>query len=109
VEASYETYIAVKDGKAMAAFGISTHGDLNEVGVPWLLATPEIKSISREFLRTSKQFVERWILYHDVLTNAVDLRHHEAHRWLLWLGFKAVAKHSHFGVTKEPFIQFNYV
>jgi hypothetical protein len=106
VQMSYEARVAVVNGDAHAAFGIATFGDNNEVGIPWLLATPEIKTWGRQFLRVSEQFVQRWLRSHEVLTNAVDVRHHEAHKWLHWLGFEVTQVHPQFGVGKMPFLQF---
>ena len=85
--ASRETLAGRVDGVAICAFGVGQATLLSDVGIPWLLGTPEIRQHSRVFLRASKRWVEGQARRYTMLENFVDSRHTRAVKWLGWLGF----------------------
>lgn len=108
VDVSYSSRVALVDGVPQVAFGIAT-GNTGEVGVPWLLSTPEIKQWSTRFLLMSAKVVDMWKRDHKILTNMTDARHEEAHKWLKWLGFEFVEVIEQYGHEKRPFWRFQHV
>ena len=70
-------------------FGMASHscrcGD--EVGVPWLLGTPSLRSVRIGFLKESKFWVRQMHKFHPVLWNVVDARNDLHLTWLKWVGF----------------------
>jgi len=90
-------------GKAIAMFGVS--GDRNKVGIPWMLATNDIKGIRKQFIRGCKPYLEAMHSDYPVLTNYVWAENSLHIAWLKWLGFK-FADHLPLGRNGEMFIRF---
>ena len=69
-------------------WGVSRCGCLlSETGAPWLLGTPAILQIQREFLRQCPAYVERMQAEYPRLENYVHAGNRASMRWLGWLGF----------------------
>lgn len=66
----------------IGVFGCTRHG------IPWMLASKNLKKYWRQFLRESKRVVQGWLEEHGVLQNFVGEDHDVARRWLEWLGFE---------------------
>ena len=75
------------------------------MGVPWLLATDELESCARPFLRRSRKAVKEMMNGYSVLRNYVDARNTVAIRWLGWIGFKILPAEP-FGADGLPFHPF---
>ncbi len=103
---SRETYVGLAYGVPICAFGIGQRTLLDNVGIPWLLGTPEIRKHPRPFLRVSKNWVERAARGYTRLENWVDVRHTRAVKWLKWLGFTVEAP-TPFGPDLMPFHRFH--
>jgi hypothetical protein len=85
---SSHAWTGLIDGKPVLMFGIVDANILTGTGVPWLLATPEIETRQREFLKRSIGFRDQLLGRYSVLRNFVDVRNVVSIRWLTWLGFK---------------------
>jgi hypothetical protein len=68
-------------GRVVALFGCSASG------APWLLATDDLETHWRWFLRNSQEIVRLMQGDHPIITNAVDTRNDRHVRWLRWAGF----------------------
>ena len=69
------------------------------VGAVWLVGTDAITHGRWSFLRESRQ----WL---DLLFNYVDERNTVHLRWIEWLGFTFVARHTKYGYEQRPFLEF---
>lgn len=65
-------------------FGV---GGVDRVGVPWMLASPLLTKIRKQFLRESKAFLDEMSCGYDKLWNVAWSKNTEHLRWLKWLGF----------------------
>jgi len=60
----------------------------------------------RTFLRQSKIELRKILKEYPVLFNVVDSRNEVHVRWLQWMGFTFIKKHSEYGPEKRPFYEF---
>lgn len=72
--------------KVIAMFGVAKAN--NGEGVPWMLASEDLKKIKKSFLKECHQYVERMFDGYEVLTNCVWSQNTIHIQWLRWLGFK---------------------
>lgn len=103
---SRETFVGLVDGEPICAFGIGQRTLMDNVGIPWLLGTPEIRKHPRPFLRVSKNWIERAAQDYVRLENWVDVRHTRAVKWLKWLGF-TLEEPTPFGPDRMMFHRFH--
>lgn len=99
----------VKDGRVIALSGVSEdpHFDTARgIGRPWMLASPELKTIRKSFLRECRGFVEGWLEYHGYLEGYVWTKNAVHVQWLEWLGFKFDPPVP-FGINNELFMRFH--
>lgn len=101
-ELSPKCWAVIHKDKVIALFGVSHAGN---VGVPWMLASDELKDIKKSFLRECKDYVARMGEGHDLLTNYVWVGNTVHIQWLKWLGFTFLDP-VEFGIYKKPFMQF---
>lgn len=71
----------------VAVFGVAPSPLGGGAGAPWMVATPRISEVSREFLIASVSEVETMRHGWTVLKNAVHGGNEVSVRWLRWLGF----------------------
>lgn len=98
--------VRADDWGLIAMFGVGPHPANPEVGIPWLLASDRLESISRAFLRGCRPYISLMQSWYPTLTNVVDARNDVARRWLEWCGFSPCNWHDQFGVAQIPFIQY---
>lgn len=91
--------------KAIGLFGVGANHANPDWGSPWLLATPELESISFTFLKQSRECVQRMLERHSFLENWVDQRNLTSIRWLKWCGF-TIFDPEPFGVENKMFCRF---
>lgn len=108
VQLGGQPYTGLIDGKVACMMGVHRHTITSNKGVPWLLTTHLVDQHPRLFLRYCKIGMEEiktgWGFDH--LENFVDVRHHEAIRWLKWLGF-TIHPEAPYGVFGMPFHRFD--
>ena len=76
------------EGVPAFMWGVSRRGCiLSDVGVPWLLGTDAIHKVSREFLKQSRDYVDRMQDGFTRLENFVHAENRLSIRWLKWCGF----------------------
>lgn len=91
---------ALVDGRELFVIGCAA-GD-NGVGVPWLLATDEVRRYPKTLTAVTKRHIAEWMTRWSHLVNAVDARSTVNVRWLQRLGFTVQAPKP-LGLKGEPF------
>lgn len=87
--ASEEAWTAVINGRPALMWGVARRGCVFSIkGIPWLLATDDIKKCQVEFLKQSRMWVERMMENFAVLENYVYEENLLSIRWLKWCGFE---------------------
>lgn len=94
-------------GRMLAIFGVVKLSD--ELGCPWMVATPLLLAHQFYFLRHCKPWVDKLSSGFNCLANCVDARNELHIKWLKWCGFQFTKLHQEFGVAKIPFWQFEKV
>jgi hypothetical protein len=87
-EISTKCWTILLGDQPIGAFGVAPEGLLSNKGIPWLLATDDLKKISYNFLRQSKEHVREMLEQYDRLENHVDIENKISSNWLKWCGFK---------------------
>lgn len=105
IEASEQAYTALVDGEPIAIFGVCPT-DNPSVGVVWLLGSDVISAHRIDFLRKSRDWVERFQSKYPVLCNSIDARNTVHIKWLQWLGFTFIQELQNHGVEHRLFYQF---
>lgn len=100
---SGETFAVAWKGRVIALFGCS--GIPGVVGIPWMLASPELSQIRKEFVRECRSYVLMMLSVYGHLENHVWCGNRVHIRWLEWLGFSFDPPAPH-GIYDEPFQRF---
>lgn len=100
-------WTGVVDGEPICMFGVTPWSILGAAGAPWMIGTTLIKPNARPFLKESRRALEAMKEPYDLLLNFVDARHHEAVRWLRWLGF-TIQEPVPYGPDGMPFHPFEW-
>ena len=79
-------------------FGVSPHFE-EGIGFIWLLGTDEIKDISWQFLRESREWLEKISSPYKMVCNMVHEENTVHIKWLKFLGFTFLKR-------TKPFIEF---
>ena len=86
-------WAVLKNGVAVALFGVDTVDRV--IGLPWFVATDEIKSINSFIARHSKEYIGYMREGFDSLSNFVDSNNKGTLRWLQWCGFSILDPVTH--------------
>lgn len=98
--------LAVYDKKGKIVFLCGVRNINNRLGQVWLLASPELETISISFLRNCRQVADLYTKDHTLLFNYVDERNELHIKWLKWCGFTFINRIEEFGFEKRPFLEF---
>lgn len=74
-------------GEAFAIFGVGAMSSISDVGVPWLLATDEVREYCVPFAKHCREYVGEMHKGFEELENYVDGRNKLSMAWLKWCGF----------------------
>lgn len=88
--------------KPVAMFGVT---GANGVGVPWMLATDDLKRIRKSFLRECRSYAMELHNEYPLLVNHVWAKNTVHIQWLRWLGF-ILSTPEPYGPDNEMFIRF---
>jgi hypothetical protein len=100
-----ESWVGCVDDRPVGIYGlVGTPDPL--VGVPWMLASEDLVSHQKWFLRNCRAGVEEMQRRYPVLFNFVDARNAVHVRWLRWCGFTFIHLHKEFGHERRPFYEF---
>jgi hypothetical protein len=103
-ESLHGMWVGVKNDIPEIIFGLVHATD--ELGVPWMMCTDELKRSPKEFVRLCKKWVQGFSRMYPVLRNYVYAKNELHIRWLKWCGFEFTKLHESHGFTKEPFWEF---
>ena len=108
VDASSAPRAWVVNNQVVTMFGVAHETQLSGFGIPWLLASTQVKKLWRPFLRGSKMIAKEWQSRYPALRNRVDARHKDAVAWVNWMGF-TMKPAEPFGPDGVPFHEFEWV
>lgn len=75
-------------------------------GVIWMLASNKLLTHRCAFLRSAGWWVDKIQEELPLVYNLVDERNRLHIKWLKWMGFTFLQRHSQFGPQKLPFLEF---
>ena len=104
VRFSHLPLTVMNEDRVVMIMGVIPQG--KNLGMIWLLSSPEIKNISIAFLRNCKGVLDLYHKSFPVLYNYIDARNTVHLNWLKWLGFNFIKEHEKFGYEKRKFIEF---
>jgi hypothetical protein len=96
--------LTLKDGTPVAMFGVTNCNE--HFGAIWMMGTPQIKDIHREFLRHCKDWMPVLHQKYPLLGNVVYAKNDIHIKWLKFMGFQFIAKHKQLGNMDLPFYEF---
>jgi hypothetical protein len=102
---SRDPMVALADGRVAAFYGVEMDHVFSPVAVPWLLSTDLMGQHWAAAARLSRKWVQYQRQRYDLLFNYVDVRHIDAIKWLIWLGF-SLSEPAPYGPFKMPFRRF---
>ncbi len=108
VEKSVIAWAALKEGRAIAVFGVGPYPGQQRVGVVWFLATPEVADYAVQFVKTGRYYVRLMGRIYPRLVNAVYTKNLRSRRWLRALGFTEGQVLPEYGVGRAPFVLIAY-
>lgn len=87
--ASVVARCALDGDTPVAMWGVAPYGSLlGDVGLAWMLTTPDARRHPRDILRRSRAFVSDARSIYNTLVCVVDLQYYQAVSWVEWLGFR---------------------
>ena len=104
VKYSHLPFTVYNNDNPVMIMGVIPHG--KNLGMIWLLSSPEIQNFPIAFLRSSKGVLDCYNKSFPILYNYIDARNTLHMNWLKWLGFNFIKVHNHFGYEKRKFIEF---
>jgi hypothetical protein len=105
---SEQTHVATFDNIPFAIFGLAQNPDWINVGIPWMLATDDIRKHPTAVAKVSKRWIKVFSERYEFLVNYVDVRNELSRHWLLWCGFREARVIPDYGKAKIPFVEMIY-
>lgn len=92
-------------GRPICMFGVVPFQDWpRKIGIIWMVGTPAIERIKRQFIKECLYWIESIQQYYEVLFNFTDSDNKLHHRWLRWAGFNVFTHKPRIrGVKHHPF------
>lgn len=104
VELSEDAWLATgADGAPLGLFDVAPHGDL---GVVWMVATPEVANHAVELVLQGRAWIKSILPRYSRLFNFVHAENVRSISWLRSLGFTIGELVPEFGAGKAPFYLF---
>lgn len=104
---STRAWCALAESGPVAMWGVgAARTVLSGTGSPWLLATPGLHGLRRDFLRLSRHYVAFMHEDFPMLENYVRAGNGASLRWLAWCGFGIAERPVPYGAAGEPFYRF---
>ena len=101
-KASEICMVIVFNDEPIAMFGIVRNALQPGMGIPWMLATPELLRIKKSFMRRAREELRRLAFGFQMLGNMVWAGNSVHILWLKWLGFEILAPVTHNGQLFYP-------
>lgn len=100
-----QCYTALIDDRPAIMFGVVSGSYLTQTGIPWLLATDDVKNVKRKFIENSLPYVHQFASQYKLLENYVHEDNKDSIKWLKWCGFELVER-VRYGIMGEWFWRF---
>lgn len=97
---------AAEEGGVVIALGGFGVVEGTEMGVPWLVGSPEVLRHPVTLVAAGRVAVERWEKQCTLMSNLTHEDNHVHHRWLRHLGFSFTNGTFPVGESSAPFKQF---
>ena len=97
----------VLNGNPIAMFGIVPETVLGHKATVWFLASDDLKSIKRRFLRHSRRFIDMMLEFYPFIQNYVDDRNTDSIEWLKFCGARIKSPEA-YGIDKKLFRYFYF-
>lgn len=81
-------WAAMRDGKIVCIWGVSSVTTLSETGIPWLIGSDQLKFCDLELGKATCYYVKQMAQLYPRLENFVYFKQKRVIRWLKWAGFK---------------------
>lgn len=85
-------------GNPIAIMGVVPDDPVIASGRVWMHGTPEIRSVTKSFLKYSRPVLQQLHQHYDVLYNIVDARNTVHVNWLRWIGCVFINRIEEIGV-----------
>lgn len=92
-------------GRPCGIFG-ACKTDNPDSGVVWLVGTDDLITMSRTFIRHSREWVDEVQKHYRLLYNVIDARNEVHLNWLKWTGFEFIEEFESYGIEGRRFILF---
>ena len=92
------------DDKPIAMFGIMIEKDIPTL---WLMPTNDLEKIGRNFVRNTKEWINKMLEEYPMLTAYVNCMNEESERWMAFVGGKYIRK-VFMGKDSAPFWEFKF-
>ena len=96
--------IMTADDEIGGIYGVAPLSDVE--ATPWFLSSVHLPKVRLEFLRGSREWIEKVNEVYPVLTNCVDADYKVSIDWLKFLGFTFIKRIENYGVNPKPFLEF---
>jgi len=96
-----------KNGIPIGMFGITPPTLLADTASVWLLATQELETLNKSFVKESKGFIEMFLARYPTLENYIDANNIKSFIWLKRCGAK-IDPPALYGVEKKLFRHFTF-
>lgn len=95
----------VREGRAIAVFGVAPFKGHETTGIVWLLGTPELERAAKSLVMGGRYYVGLMSRLFPHLCNAVDVENSSTRRWLRALGF---VEGDDVTINDNPFLLVHY-
>lgn len=108
LQSSVECFTILSDtGVPIAMFGVAPIEGCPDRGAVWMLATDELKTVTRYFLKNTPVYIAQFHRLFPILLNCVDARNTTHIRWIRWAGFSNFKLLEAYGHEQRPFYFFS--
>ncbi|SMG43219.1 hypothetical protein [Paraburkholderia susongensis] len=104
LEASDEAWVALNDQGEL--FGIYGVAEVQGLGSPWMVATPEVYRYQKELVKDGREWVKSILPKYSRLFNFVHAENTQSIAWLRRLGFTIGELVPEYGAGRAPFYLF---
>lgn len=99
--------LTIVNSNPIGMFGIAPDIILGDKASVWFLASDELESIGRRFIKNSRRFIDIMLDYYPYLFNFVDERNQESIKWLRLCG-ATIEEPQPYGKENLPFRYFYF-
>lgn len=102
---SDKCWVGCINDEPIMIFGVAMHPTSTIIGLPWMIATDNIRMARYGVVKASREYVRRMMEGFNMLENYVDMRNTISKKWLKWCGF-CIEEPCIMGVERKYFHRF---